>query len=114
MNALQVVLSFGLTAVAEIVGCYLVYAWLRQDRSVLLLFPATASLAAFAWLLTFHPTGAGRTYAAYGGVYVAAAIGWAWLVEKQVPDRWDVLGGLVSLVGMAIIAFAPHARMPAP
>lgn len=67
---------FVLTAVAEVVGCYLPYLWLREGRSPLLLVPAAASLAAFAWLLTLHPTGAARTYAAYGGVYIAVALLW--------------------------------------
>jgi small multidrug resistance family-3 protein len=59
-------------------------------------------------LLTLHPTGASRTYAAYGGVYVATAIAWLWLVEQQRPDRWDLIGSAVALAGMAIIAFAPR------
>lgn len=99
---------FFLTACAEIIGCYLPYLWLRQGRSGWLLLPAGISLAVFAWLLTLHPTAAGRTYAAYGGVYVATAIVWLWLVEKQMPDRWDLIGALVSILGMAIIAFAPR------
>ena len=66
-------------------------------------------LAIFAWLLTLHPTGAGRTYAAYGGVYVATAIAWIWLVEGQRPDAWDLIGAGVSVIGMAIIFFTPRA-----
>jgi len=99
---------FALTALAEIVGCYLPYLWLRHARSPWLLVPATMSLAAFAWLLTLHPTAAGRTYAAYGGVYVVSALLWLWLVEGVKPDRWDLIGATVSLAGMAIIAFAPR------
>ena len=67
---------FALTALAEIIGCYLPYLWLKQGKSIWLLVPAAASLALFAWLLTLHPTAAGRAYAAYGGVYVAMAIIW--------------------------------------
>ncbi len=99
---------FVATAVAEILGCYLPYLWLRRGRSALLLVPAGASLAVFAWLLSLHPTGASRTYAAYGGVYVSTAIFWLWLVERQRPDLWDLVGAAVSLTGMAIIAFAPR------
>ena len=99
---------FVATACAEIVGCYLPYLWLRRGGSPLLTLPAAASLAAFAWLLTLHPSAAGRTYAAYGGVYVAVAIGWLWLVERQRPDRFDLVGAAVTLAGMAIIAFAPR------
>jgi small multidrug resistance family-3 protein len=99
---------FVATAVAEIVGCYLPYLWLRKGGSVWLLVPAALSLGAFAWLLSLHPTAAGRTYAAYGGVYVSTAVLWLWLVEKQQPDRWDVIGASVCLVGMSIILFGPR------
>jgi len=100
---------FVLTAVAEIVGCYLPYLWLRRGQSPLLLIPAALSLAAFAWLLTLHPFAAGRTYAAYGGVYVTVALLWLWLVDGVSPDRWDLIGATVALAGMSIIAFAPRA-----
>ena len=100
---------FVLTAIAEILGCYLAYLWLRQERSVWLLLPAAASLACFAWLLTLHPGPAARTYAAYGAVYVAAAMAWLALVERQGPDAWDVAGVVVSLAGMAIIVLG-HTR----
>ncbi|MCK8503353.1 MULTISPECIES: YnfA family protein [Myxococcus] len=99
---------FILTALAEIVGCYLPYLWLRQGRSVWWLVPAAASLALFAWLLTLHPTGAARTYAAYGGVYIAVALAWLWLVEGERPTPWDVVGALVAIAGMAIIILAPR------
>ena len=97
-----------LTAVAEIVGCYLPYLWLREGRSAWLLLPAAASLALFAWLLTLHPAASGRVYAAYGGVYVGVAILWLWLVDGIRPTTWDVLGSGVALAGMAIIVFAPR------
>ncbi|MCC4783777.1 YnfA family protein [Vibrio lentus] len=98
---------FVLTAIAEIVGCYLPYLWLRQDKSVLLLIPAAISLAAFAWLLTLHPTATGRVYAAYGGVYISVALVWLWLVDGEKPTMWDLVGGSIALFGMAIIMFAP-------
>lgn len=94
---------FVLTAVAEIVGCYLPYLWLRQGGSVLLLLPAALSLGLFAWLLTLHPTGAGRVYAAYGGIYVGVAIIWLWLVDGIKPTLTDWMGVSVCLLGMAII-----------
>ena len=98
---------FVLTAVAEIVGCYLPYLWLRQDKSILLLIPAAISLAAFAWLLTLHPTATGRVYAAYGGMYISVALLWLWLVDGEKPTMWDLVGGSIALFGMAIIIFAP-------
>ncbi len=108
MSPLKTITLFVLTAGAEIIGCYLPFLWLRHGKSIWLLLPAALSLGLFAWLLTLHPTGAGRTYAAYGGVYVASALLWMWAVEHQTPDRWDLLGVAVSLLGMSIIAFAPR------
>jgi small multidrug resistance family-3 protein len=101
---------FVVTAVAEILGCYLPYLWLREGKPVLLLVPAAASLAAFAWLLSLHPTGAARTYAAYGGVYIAVAIAWLWIVEGTRPTFWDVVGCAVAIMGMAIIILGHHGR----
>ena len=101
-------LLFVLTAIAEIVGCYLPYLWLRKGGSAWLLLPAAASLALFAWLLTLHPTAAGRVYAAYGGVYVTVAIAWLWWVEAVKPTRWDLLGARLCLLGMAVIMFSPR------
>jgi small multidrug resistance family-3 protein len=100
---------FALTAVAEIVGCYLPWLVLKQGRSVWLLVPAALSLAAFAWLLTLHPTAAGRTYAAYGGMYIAVALVWLRVVDGIALTRWDIAGASVALVGMAIIALQPAA-----
>lgn len=108
MIVLKTVGLFAVTAVAEIVGCYLPYLWLRDRASAWVLVPAVLSLAAFVWLLSLHPAEAGRTYAAYGSVYVAVALGWLWAVDGVRPDRWDVLGGSLALAGMAIIAFAPR------
>lgn len=99
---------FLVTAVAEIVGCYLPYLWLKHGKSAWLLLPAALSLALFAWLLTLHPTASGRVYAAYGGVYVFTALGWLWLVDGIRPTSWDLIGGLVALAGMVIIVFAPR------
>lgn len=102
-------LLFFATALAEIVGCYLPWLWLRKGGPVWLLVPAALSLALFAWLLTLHPQAAGRVYAAYGGVYIAVALAWLWAVDGIAPTRWDVLGAGIALVGMAIIMLAPRA-----
>ncbi|WP_229007458.1 YnfA family protein [Methylophilus sp. Leaf408] len=101
-------LLFALTAVAEIVGCYLPYLWLKEGKSMWLLVPAAISLAVFAWLLTLHPAAAGRIYAAYGGVYIGVAIIWLWLVEGIRPTGWDIVGAGVAMLGMAIIMFSPR------
>ncbi len=104
---LRTALLFVLTAVAEIVGCYLPYLWLREGKSPLLLIPAALSLALFAWLLTLHPTAAGRVYAAYGAVYVSVALVWLRIV-KGVPLTFrDLVGSVVVLAGMGILMGRP-------
>lgn len=108
MFILKTTALFFLTALFEILGCYLPYLWLKEGKSAWLLVPAFISLGLFAWLLTMHPTGAGRTYAAYGGVYIGVAILWLWMIEGIKPDRWDLVGAGVALIGMAIIMFAPR------
>ena len=105
---MKTLVLFLLTALAEIVGCYLPWLWLRQHGSAWLLLPAAASLALFAWLLTLHPTASGRVYAAYGGVYVSVALIWLWAVEGAKPDRWDMIGAAVCLGGAAIILLGPR------
>lgn len=107
MFELKTLALFLVTAVAEIVGCYLPWLWLKQGKSILLLVPAALSLALFAWLLSLHPTAAGRTYAAYGGVYIFVAILWLWSVDGIRPTAWDLVGSAVAMLGMAIIMFAP-------
>ncbi|MGE8261972.1 MAG: YnfA family protein [Stenotrophomonas sp.] len=105
---MKTLLLFVLTAVAEIVGCYLPWLWLRKDGNAWLLLPAAVSLALFAWLLTLHPTASGRVYAAYGGVYIGTALMWLWLVDGIRPSRWDLLGVGLCLAGMMVIMFAPR------
>lgn len=108
---MKTLLLYLATALAEIVGCYLPWLWLRQGGSawlLLLLLPAAASLALFAWLLTLRGAASGRVYAAYGGVYIGAALVWLWAVDGVRPSAWDVAGGAVALLGMALIAFQPR------
>ena len=99
---------FVATAIAEIIGCYLPYLWLKGKAPVWVLGPAALSLALFVWLLSLHPTAAGRVYAAYGGVYVATAVLWLWLIDGVRPSAWDIGGSLVAIAGMTIIMFAPR------
>ena len=101
---------YTLAAIAEIGGCFAFWAWLRMDKPVWWLAPGVLSLMLFAWLLTLVPSdAAGRTYAAYGGIYVAASIAWLWLAEGQRPDRWDITGAIICLAGTAIILFPARA-----
>lgn len=108
MFGLKTIGLFFVTAIAEILGCYLPYLWLKAGKSVWLLAPAAVSLALFAWLLSLHPTAAGRVYAAYGGVYILVAILWLWSVDGVRPTFWDLLGSAIAVLGMAIIMFSPR------
>jgi small multidrug resistance family-3 protein len=100
---------FVVTALAEIIGCYLPYRWLRRGGSAWLLLPAALRLGIFAWLLSLHPTASGRVYAAYGGVYISTAIFWLWRVDGVRPTAWDVIGVCICLVGMAVIMLGSRA-----
>lgn len=100
---LKTTLLFFATALAEIVGCFLPYLWLKKGASAWLLLPAALSLMVFVWLLTLHPAASGRVYAAYGGVYVATALLWLRVVDGVRLTAFDWLGAGVALAGMLII-----------
>ncbi|WDI31848.1 YnfA family protein [Hyphococcus flavus] len=96
-------------AIAEIAGCFAFWAWLRLDKSIWWLLPGIASLILFAILLTLVDSiAAGRTYAAYGGVYIASSLAWLWFIEGLKPDRWDIIGASFCLIGAVIIIAAPR------
>jgi len=108
MFLLKTAVLFFLTAIAEIVGCFLPYLWLRKEGSVWLLVPAAFSLAMFVWLLTLHPAASGRVYAAYGGVYVATALVWLRWVDGVRLSPMDWVGAMIALIGMGIIVVGWH------
>ncbi|UFI06708.1 YnfA family protein [Roseibium aggregatum] len=96
-------------AVFEIAGCFAFWAWLRLDKSIWWIVPGLAALSLFAYLLTLvDSAAAGRAYAAYGGIYIASSLIWLWLVEGVHPDRWDLLGATICVVGAAIIVGVPR------
>lgn len=100
---------YAAAALAEIAGCFAFWAWWKLGKSALWLVPGILSLALFAWLLAqVESEAAGRTYAAYGGIYIAASLGWLWFVEGLRPDKWDVAGALICLAGASLILFAPR------
>lgn len=100
---------YTMAALCEIAGCFSFWAWLRMEKTVLLVLPGLVSLALFAWLLTLVPLdAAGRAYAAYGGVYIAASLVWLLVVEGRVPDRFDLGGAALSIAGTALILFGPR------
>lgn len=106
-------MSFAVYAAAalfEIAGCFTFWAWLRLDKSPLWLVPGIVALAAFAWLLTLVESEvAGRAYAGYGAIYICASLAWLWAVEGARPDRWDLIGGAICLIGAAVILYGPRA-----
>ncbi|AOJ58315.1 YnfA family protein [Burkholderia thailandensis] len=108
LSLAKIAALFVLTAVAEIVGCYLPWLVLKAGKPVWLLAPAALSLALFAWLLTLHPAAAARTYAAYGGVYIAVALAWLRIVDGVPLSRWDAAGAALALAGMSVITLQPR------
>lgn len=106
---MMTVIAYVVAAFAEIAGCFSFWAWLRLGKSALWLLPGMASLALFAWALTFVDcNAAGRAYAAYGGVYIAASLVWLWTIEGVCPDRWDMIGAAVCVAGASIILLGPR------
>ena len=106
-------LVYALAALCEIAGCFAFWAWLRDGRSAWWALPGAASLVVFGWLLTRVPVdAAGRAFAAYGGVYIAASVLWLWLVERQTPTKWDLAGAGVSLIGAVVILAGARGRVP--
>jgi small multidrug resistance family-3 protein len=110
MFMLRTIGLFVLTALAEILGCYLPYLWLRKNATAWLLVPAALSLVLFAWLLSLHPAAAGRVYAAYGGVYIAVALIWLCRIEGVALTRWDITGAAIAFCGMGIIIWGGWRR----
>ncbi len=103
------VVAYAFAAIAEIAGCFAFWAWLRKGASAWWLLPGMVSLAIFAYLLTLIDSAfAGRAYAAYGGVYIAAALAWLWAIEGSRPDRWDIAGAALCLLGAGVILFGPR------
>lgn len=102
-------LAFFGAAITEIAGCFSFWAWLKLQKSILWLIPGTISLGTFAYLLTFVESEyAGRAYAAYGAVYICSSILWMWMIEKNIPDKYDIIGVLICFIGAGIILFTPR------
>lgn len=106
---MQTFAVFLLAALGEISGCYAFWAWLKLGKSGLWVVPGVIALVIFAFALTrVDASNAGRVYAAYGGIYILSSLFWLWLAEGVKPDKWDLLGVIISLVGTVVILFSPH------
>ena len=100
---------FVLAGLCEIGGGYLVCLWLREQRSAWLAVLGSVVLFAYGVIPTLQPANFGRVYAAYGGIFIALSILWGWQVDKVVPDKFDLLGGSIALVGVLVIMYSPRA-----
>lgn len=108
---MEIVKSIGfflLAGLCEIGGGYLVWQWLREGKSIWLGVAGGAVLVLYGVVATFQPANFGRAYAAYGGIFIAMAILWGWLIDKKIPDKFELIGGFIALVGMLIIMYAPR------
>jgi small multidrug resistance family-3 protein len=106
---MKTTLVYAGAALAEIAGCFAFWGWLRLGKPLWWLAPGVVSLVAFAWLLTLvEVAAAGRAYAAYGGIYIVASLIWLWSVENVRPDRWDLAGAALCLIGAAVILLGPR------
>ncbi len=106
---MEFLLWYILAAIGEIGGCFAFWAWLRMGKSPLWTIPGTIALILFALALTKIPAeNAGRAYAAYGGIYILSSLIWLWLVEGAKPDRWDITGAAICLLGAGVILFGPR------
>lgn len=108
LDVIKLSLLFAVTALAEIIGCYLPWLILKEGKPAWLWIPAIGFLLLFAWLLTLHPSAAGRTYAAYGGMYISVALLWLYFVEQIKLTSWDIAGAALALAGMAVIMLQPR------
>lgn len=100
---------FVAAAFFEIAGCFTFWSVVKLKASPLWLVPGVLSLIAFAWLLTLTDVeSAGRAYAIYGGIYIAASLAWLWAVEGHWPDKWDITGALICVAGALLILYAPR------
>jgi small multidrug resistance family-3 protein len=106
---MQTILLFSLAALGEISGCYCFWIWLRLEKSIFWTLPGILSLIIFAYALTkINASNAGRIYAAYGGIYIFSSLIWLWLVEGVKPNRWDIVGVSLSLMGTLVILLGSY------
>jgi small multidrug resistance family-3 protein len=99
---------FVLAGFCEIGGGYLIWLWLREGKSIQFALVGAVVLIIYGIIPTLQPANFGRVYAAYGGIFVVLAIFWGWQIDKIVPDKFDVIGGLIALLGVFVIMYWPR------
>lgn len=104
---MKIFILFFITALCEILGCYFPWLIVKMNKPMWFLIPSYIFLSLFAWLLTFHPTASGKTYAAYGGMYIFVAMLWLYFIDKQELTKYDCVGAVIALFGMFVIMFQP-------
>jgi small multidrug resistance family-3 protein len=109
MSVARSLLLFVLAALAEIGGAWLVWQGVREDRGAAFIGAGIAALGAYGFVATFqNDNNFGRVLAAYGGIFVAGSLAWGMAVDGYRPDRFDVVGAVVCLIGVAVIMYAPR------
>ncbi|MDF2569100.1 MAG: hypothetical protein K0R55_704 [Sporomusa sp.] len=108
MEVLKSILYFILAGVCEIGGGYLIWLWLREGKGIMYAVTGAIILIIYGVIPTLQPANFGRVYAAYGGVFIVLSILWGWGVDKVAPDKFDIIGGLISLIGVLIIMYWPR------
>jgi small multidrug resistance family-3 protein len=108
LGILRIMALFGISAVCELGGVYLIWQWQRAGKPTWWALAGIVSLFIYGFIQTLQSLGFGRAFAAYGGVFIIGAMLWGWFVDGNMPDRWDALGGLICLVGVGVILLAPR------
>ncbi len=108
METIRSLLYFVSAGLFEIGGGYLVWLWLREGKSVWFAVLGGLVLFLYAVIPTFQPANFGRVYAAYGGVFIVLSILWGWKIDQVIPDSFDLLGGLIALIGVLVIMYWPR------
>lgn len=110
METIKSIFYFILAGVFEIGGGYLVWLWVREGKGILYGGIGAIALIIYGIIPTLQPPNAnfGRVYAAYGGIFIVLSILWGWKIDNILPDKFDLMGGLIALVGVTIIMYAPR------
>ena len=108
MDIVRSLSLFVLAGLCEIGGGYLMWLWLRDDKGILFALLGALTLIVYGIIPTFQPSNFGRVYAAYGGIFIVLSILWGWQIDKIAPDRFDLIGGLIALIGVGVIMYWPR------